>query len=111
MTIARRKLARLARRELAPFRNQTTRVAWDSVIAPATSSRSDPGNIAADRELQEALYLRLTAEERALLQRRNAGEEWNAIADDLGISSEALRKRMSRSLRRIVAELGIKVLK
>ena len=66
MTIVRRKFALLARRELNPLRHRSPNLPWKSAFAHATSSRSDPGNIAAHAELLQVIQDRLSPADRSL---------------------------------------------
>jgi hypothetical protein len=50
---------------------------------------------------------RLTPDELRLLQLRERGLDWVAIAASVGGTPEALRKRLERALRRICAELDL----
>ena len=59
------------------------------------------------RDLLQEVQRRLSAEERRLLELRNQGCDWAAIASELGGSSEALRRRLSRALDRVAEQLGL----
>lgn len=50
---------------------------------------------------------RLSAEERDLLEQRALGHEWTVLAEQRGTSAVALRKKLSRALSRVVAEIGL----
>lgn len=66
-----------------------------------------PSRIISARELLEEVSRRLSPEERDLLQQRANGEEWTALAPLHGSSPAALRKKLSRALTRVVAEIGL----
>jgi RNA polymerase sigma factor (sigma-70 family) len=74
----------------------------DFVARDATPSRQ----IAA-RELLHEAQQRLSPEERQLAEWRSQGLEWADIAARLSASPEALRKKLTRALDRVAAELGI----
>ena len=106
-TMARHKLADQVDKERAECRDNR-RVEEGSadtreVVAPATS----PSRQVAARELLEEVQRRLSPEERRLVDMRNQGLEWTAIAAELGGSPEALRKRLARATDRIAQELGL----
>jgi hypothetical protein len=56
--------------------------------------------------LQEARR-RLAPDERRLLELRDHGQEWAAIATAVGGQPEALRKKLARILEGIAQELGL----
>lgn len=60
------------------------------------------------RDLAEAMRKRLSAEERQILDEREAGTEWTAMAAIRGESPDALRKKLSRALERVALELGLR---
>jgi DNA-directed RNA polymerase specialized sigma24 family protein len=105
--IARRKLARLARREYSSNRDRGLNVSWNSNCAPKTSTQSDPGQKAATKDLMETVYRQLSPLEQRLFEQRRQGENWNQIAEVEGESSLVLRQRLSRALRKIVIGLGL----
>ncbi len=59
------------------------------------------------RDLLEAVRQRLAPEELQLVEWRDEGLDWEAIAGRLDGSPEALRKKLSRALDRVAAELGV----
>lgn len=75
----------------------------DDVAARGTN----PAREAAGRELLAAFRGRLSDDERRVADQRALGRNWSEIAADRGDSPEALRKRFSRALDRVAAELGI----
>jgi RNA polymerase sigma-70 factor (ECF subfamily) len=66
-----------------------------------------PSEQVAARELLDEVRKRLTAEERELADQWAQGRPWAEIAAERGESPEALRKRLSRALRRVADELGL----
>jgi RNA polymerase sigma factor (sigma-70 family) len=73
------------------------------LLAPAPS----PSQQAAWRDLLEQVHLRLSEEERRLVERRVQCKEWSEIAAELGGSPEALRKKLARALDRVARHLGL----
>jgi RNA polymerase sigma factor (sigma-70 family) len=107
VTMAKNKLAGQARKERAG-RRDNRRIAStrpDNVEVPSPE-RSPSENVAAE-EILEQVRLRLSPEERQLVEMRNEGHDWAAIADKLGETPQVLRKRLSRALDRITQELGL----
>jgi RNA polymerase sigma-70 factor (ECF subfamily) len=68
-----------------------------------------PERIAVGRDLLQAVRARLTPEERAVADRRGAGQAWEAIAAELGGTGEQRRKQLKRALDRVSAELGLEL--
>lgn len=66
-----------------------------------------PGELAAGRDLLDAVRLRLADGERDLLDRRLSGQEWAEIAGAVGGGPEALRKRLARAIDEVAARLGL----
>jgi RNA polymerase sigma-70 factor (ECF subfamily) len=66
-----------------------------------------PSNEVATRELLEEARRRLFPDELTLLERREQGREWTEIAQELGSSPEAIRKRLARGIDRVAHELGL----
>jgi RNA polymerase sigma-70 factor (ECF subfamily) len=106
VTMARNKLASQVRREQAGRRDRRR-----TGVAPAGKEPADtgpsPSREASARELLQEVYRRLTPEERRLVELRNDGRDWAAIAAEMGGTAVLLRKRLSRALDRITRELGI----
>ncbi len=58
-------------------------------------------------ELHTEARRRLSEEERELLDRRAAGQDWSQIASEVGSSPDAARKQLERAIRRVCAQLGL----
>ncbi len=106
-TMARNKLTSQVRRQRAARRDHRRVVA----AAPDDEGPADPApspsqNVAAAELLQEVTR-RLSSEERHLIELRQEGHDWAAIAGRLGASPVALRKRLSRALDRVTRALGL----
>jgi RNA polymerase sigma-70 factor (ECF subfamily) len=109
-------LARMARNKLASqarFQHRQRRDAQQVADGGAEllnempgSQRSPSSNVAA-RELLQALYARLSEEERLLAERRGGGHTWVEIAAELGGTPQARRKQLTRAIRRIAPEIGL----
>jgi RNA polymerase sigma-70 factor (ECF subfamily) len=68
---------------------------------------SSPSQHVAARELLQEAQRRLSPEERQLLELREQGHEWAAIATTLGGNPEALRKKLARAVERVARQLGL----
>jgi RNA polymerase sigma-70 factor (ECF subfamily) len=66
-----------------------------------------PSSEVAARELLHEARRRLSPEDLSLLERRQEGQAWAEIAAERGVSPEAIRKRLARSIDRVARELGI----
>jgi len=105
--MARNKLTSQARKQHAQ-RRDTRRVTSggqdeDRFVAVSES----PSQQFAVRELLQEVHRRLSADERRLLELRNQGCDWAAIAAELGGGAEALRRKLSRALDRVAEQLGL----
>src|SRR5262249_62384788 len=83
-------------------------------VVGATAGRRDvaagevsPSREVAARELLEEARRLLSPDERALLERREQGDDWAAIAAELGGSPDALRVRLARAVDRVAERLGL----
>lgn len=105
--MVRHKVATQARREHAQRRDQRRTEADDAAVREALTPEASPSRIVAGRELLQRFRERLSEQERRLADLRAQGEEWSAIAAQLGESAEALRKRLGRGIRRVARALGL----
>jgi RNA polymerase sigma-70 factor (ECF subfamily) len=105
--IARNKLASQANR-LRAKRRDIRRDAGDGGHAPLVpDDASDPSEQASARELLEKVRDRLDPAERYLAEQRSLGRGWRELADELGGTDVALRKKLTRALDRVMAGLGL----
>jgi RNA polymerase sigma-70 factor (ECF subfamily) len=106
VTMARNKLASQARKERAERRdNRRARAGLDQARLAARDPTASQ-HVAA-QELLHEIQRRLAPDERQLVELRNQGLDWAAIAARLGGSPVVLRKRLSRALDRVTRELGL----
>ena len=59
------------------------------------------------RDLLHEVYRRLTPDERRLMDLRNQGHGWAAIAAQIGGNADSARMRLSRALDRVASQLGL----
>jgi DNA-directed RNA polymerase specialized sigma24 family protein len=110
-SMARKKLAFLARQHQAGCRDVRRQQGLDADGVEAPSAEPTPSRIIASRELLAMVRARLSDDERQVADLRGLGEEWSAIAGRLGGTAEARRKQLSRALDRVSEELGLGSLK
>ena len=105
--IARNKLVNQANR----LRSQRRDVRRDAAGSDATphvpDNASDPSEQASARELLDKVRDRLGPDERYLAEQRSLGRNWQDLADELGGTDVALRKKLTRALNRVMAGLGL----
>lgn len=108
MTMVRNKVAAVARREgTGPIVRASPRPDSECSDDPSGDSIDDPARIVAARDALAEARRRLTRDDLVLLDRRQAGQSWEEIAEALGGSPTALRKQLSRALRVISDQLGL----
>jgi RNA polymerase sigma-70 factor (ECF subfamily) len=106
-TMARNKLIDQARRP-GVERQLDRQVPLDELPHRAvTSPEGTPSQQAALHELVREARRRLAPPERRLLELRDQGLEWAAIAAQVGGNPQALRKRLARAIDLVAAELGL----
>ena len=66
-----------------------------------------PSQLVAGKELLSQFYSRMTTEERNLSDQRKQGHSWGEIAKNNSERPESLRKRLSRAIDRIAAEMNL----
>jgi RNA polymerase sigma-70 factor (ECF subfamily) len=104
--IARNKVVNQANRLRAQRRNIQRDAGADQTPHIADGA-SDPSEQASARELLESVRTRLSADERYLAEQRSLGRSWQDLATELGGTDVALRKKLTRALDRVMAELGL----
>ncbi|QEL16753.1 RNA polymerase sigma factor [Limnoglobus roseus] len=106
-TIARNKLANQANRLRAGRRDVRRDAADGEQAERVPDDATDPGEQAASRELLEKVRGGLDEQERYLADQRALGRTWQDLADEVGGTDVALRKKLARALDRVVTNLGI----
>jgi RNA polymerase sigma-70 factor (ECF subfamily) len=106
-SMARNKLTTQARREHAQRRDRRRVVAGAHDDERLAAPGGGPSGEVDARDLLQEVQRRLSAEEQQILELRNQGQDWAAIAEQLGGGAEALRKRLARAIDRVVKELGL----
>jgi RNA polymerase sigma-70 factor (ECF subfamily) len=107
-SITRNKLTNQANRLLSQKRDLRRDAALaDSADVGTVDPASDPSEQASAKEMLETIRARLTPDERHLAEQRALGRGWKEIADEVGGTDVALRKKLTRALDRVLAELGL----
>jgi RNA polymerase sigma-70 factor (ECF subfamily) len=104
--MTRNKVAAHARHYRQEKRDARRTTGGDEAVRTIAGTARDPQDAAAGKELLSALFTQLTGEERELAQRRAIGQDWAAIAADMGGTSESRRKQLARALDRLAPKLG-----
>ena len=107
-TITRNKVTNQANRQKAARRDyrRSTSIKDDGG-GLAVDGASDPSEQASAREILQKVRDRLNEDERYLAEQRALGRGWVDLAAELGATDVALRKKLTRALDRVMAELGI----
>lgn len=105
-TMARNKLLNQARQQQAARRDNrlvTDDIADHDLAEPTPG----PSQQVEARELLQEVHRRLDADELRLVELRNQGHDWNAIARLVGGNAAALRQKLHRALARLSQQFGL----
>jgi RNA polymerase sigma-70 factor (ECF subfamily) len=105
--MARHKLADRVDQERAGCRDNRRVEEGSAETREVAAGASSPSRQVAARELLEEVQRRLSADERQLVELRQQGMDWAAIAEQVGGSPDACRKRLARAADRVARELGL----
>ena len=105
-TMARNKLLNQARHEYAT-RRDTRLISEDVSGHEVAASAPGPAQQAEARELLAEVRKRLLPDELQLVELRNQGHDWNAIAAQLGGNAAALRQKLHRALARLSEQFSL----
>ena len=105
--MARNKLASQARKQHSLRRDNRRASAIGDEGSKLVASGESPSAAFAVRDLQQEVRRRLAPDEWQLLELRNQGHDWAAIAAQVGGVGESLRKKLARAIDRVVDELGL----
>src|SRR4051812_44024068 len=106
LTMTRNKVAEKMRRQHRLRRDSRRTVGGVEAMDPAGRDPS-PSTVVAGKELLEQTRLRLSEEERQLVELRGQGLSWDEVAAALGGTAGARRNQLSRALDRVAQELGL----
>ncbi len=105
--MARHKLADRVDLERAGCRDNRLVEEGSAETREVAAAGTTPSRQVAARELLAEALRRFSPEERQLVEMRQQGMDWAAIAQQLGGSADALRKRLARATDRVSGELGL----
>jgi DNA-directed RNA polymerase specialized sigma24 family protein len=105
--MARNKLASQARKQHSLRRDNRRAGAIGDQGSRLVSPGDSPSTAIVVRDLQQEVRRRLAPDEWQLLELKNQGHDWAAIAAQVGGLAETLRKKLARAIDRVVAELGL----
>jgi RNA polymerase sigma-70 factor (ECF subfamily) len=105
--MARNKVSHQGDAERAGRRDHRRVVAAIDGSLDVAACGASPSRQVSARELLDEGRRLLSPDERALLERREQGGEWAAIAAELGGSPDALRIRLARAVDRVARRLGL----
>ena len=106
-SITHNKVANQAHRLRAQRRDLRRDVPLDDQAYQIFDQASDPSEQESAKEILEKVRRLLGDDDRYLAEQRALGRGWQELADELGGTAAALRKRLSRALDRVMAELGL----
>jgi RNA polymerase sigma factor (sigma-70 family) len=106
-TMARHKLISHARKHQAACRDGRRTVASEADAYEFVDPEPSPSRQVALQELVGEVQRRLLPRERELQELRQQNLSWEEIAERLGDSAVALRKKWSRAMDRVARELGL----
>jgi RNA polymerase sigma factor (sigma-70 family) len=105
-TMARNKLLNQARQQHAARRD--TRLVTDDVTDhDFIVNAPGPEQQAEARELLQEVHRRLAPDELRLVELRNQGHDWAAVAKLVGGNAVALRQKLHRALARVAKQVGL----
>ncbi len=107
VAMARNKLAVQARVQQRQRRDYRRVQATPLDEGQFATNEPSPCQQVAGQELLHMAEQLLSAEERQLVELRKEGLEWNAIAEQLGSTPEALRKKLARAMDRVAQQLHL----
>jgi DNA-directed RNA polymerase specialized sigma24 family protein len=111
LAMARNKVHDKARRQHAGKRDQRrVEVSAQAALEGVPGHEPTPSRIVEWQDLLSQVRNLLNDEERHLADQRALGKEWPEIAAEVGAKPDALRKKLSRALDRVMAHLGLEVI-
>jgi RNA polymerase sigma factor (sigma-70 family) len=105
-TMTRNKVAEKMRRQHRLRRDSRRTVGGVEELALAGPDPS-PSSVIAGKELLEQARLRLSEEERQLVELRGQGSSWEEVAASLGGTPGSRRNQLARALDRVAVELRL----
>jgi len=107
VTMTRNKLVSQVRKQQTQSRDLRRRDAAGQEKLQNIAQGPTPSLLVANEELIQEFRKRMSPDEWRIAERRTQGLAWDAIAAELGGTSEACRKQLSRAVDRVSQELGL----
>ena len=107
VTMTRNKLVSQVRKQQTQGRDLRRRDAAGQEKLQNIAQGPTPSLLVANEELIQEFRKRMSPDEWRIAERRTQGLAWDAIAAELGGTSEACRKQLSRAVDRVSQELGL----
>ncbi len=107
VTMTRNKLVSQVRKQQTQGRDMHRRDAAGQEKVQNVAKGPTPSLLVANQELIQEFRKRMTPEEWGIAERRTQGLHWDAIAAEMGGTSEGCRKQLSRAVDRVSQELGL----
>ncbi len=107
VAIARNKLAKQVNTQQRQCRDYRRVQGGEIDEGQFAAADATPSQIVAGHELLAKADRLLSDDERKLRELRKEGHDWAAIAEQLGSSPEALRKKLARAMDRVAHELDL----
>jgi RNA polymerase sigma-70 factor (ECF subfamily) len=98
-------LFKMAHHKLTAKQRRARRAPGAELDSQAAESRPSPSQVLSEQDLLREVLRRLSAEERRILELRDEGASWEAVAAELGGTPEARRKQWERARERVVEAL------
>lgn len=106
-TIARNKLTNQINKAMAQRRDMRREVAFDENVTVVRDQQSDPAEQVSAQEILSIVREKLSPEERYIAEQREQGRPWSDLAAELASNEDAIRKKLSRALDRVMEQLGL----
>jgi RNA polymerase sigma factor (sigma-70 family) len=106
-TMARNRLQDHISKQKAARRDYRRQEKGSPEEAEVVDPRPGSSEVVANQELLAKVFQRLSPDERHLAEERALGRSWEALASELGAKPDSLRKRLSRALDRVAAEVSL----
>ena len=106
-TMTRNKLTNQIHRHRAQRRDIRKSLTIETDGIQLMDRASDPSEQASAKEILEKIRSQLDPELRYLADQRSQGRTWKDLAEELGGTDVALRKKLTRALNRMMSDMGI----
>ncbi len=105
--MARNKLSEQVKHHLAQRRDVRRREQLGPHQGATADNAASPSAVVAGQDLLEAVWARLSPEERQIADLRAKGLDWAAVAAQTGGTPEGRRRQLGRAVDRILKELAV----